>query len=73
MSADELRQDWEVFGRPEGYESAKEPELKALSDPRHRKRGELMQGARIKRSRQQLEREWLAERQRRCHWLPGLD
>ena len=58
MSANEqLQQDWEVHGRAAGYEPPGEQELRDLSDPRSRKRGEQTQRARLKRNRQQLERE----------------
>ncbi len=62
MTADEqLQQDWDLFGRADGYEAAEEQELRDLADPRHRKRGQKTQRARLKRNRQQLERERLAE------------
>lgn len=62
MSADELlQQEWESFGRPDGYVAPDEQEVADLSDPRNRKRGEKTQRKRLKRSRQQLERERLAE------------
>ena len=64
MSADEqLQQDWECFGRPEGYEAASEQEVRDLADRRDCKRGEATQRKRLKRSRQQLERERLTEQQ----------
>ena len=64
MSANEqLRQDWDLFGRGDGYEAPDEQELRDLADPRNRKRGEKTQRARLKRSRQQLERERRAEQQ----------
>jgi len=57
MTADEqqLRQDWEVFGRPDGYEGPVPQEQDDLDDPRHRKRGEQTRRKRLKRNRQQLE------------------
>ena len=64
MSADEeLRQDWMLFDRPDGYDAASEQETRDLADSRHRKRGEKTRRNRIKRNRQQLERERLAEQQ----------
>ena len=56
MTADEqLRQDWEVFGRPDGYDAPAPQEQSDLSDPRNRKRGEQARRKRLKRNRQQLE------------------
>ena len=53
MSADEqLRQEWDIFGRPGGYEAPGEQELRDLTDARHRKRGEKAQRKRLKRNRQ---------------------
>ena len=72
MSADEqLRQDWEVFGRADGYDSPKEQELRDLADRRNRKRGEETQRARIKRNRQQLAREREAEQRQEEGGTPG--
>ena len=65
MTADEqLQQVWNCFGRADGYEAADEQEIRDLNDPRNRKRGEKTQRARIKRNRQQLERERFTEHNR---------
>ena len=60
---EQLRQEWRLLGRPAGYEAPPVQELRDLADSRHRKRGQKAQRARLKRNRQQLERERLAERQ----------
>ena len=60
---EQLRQEWQLFGRPDGYEAPAEQEERDLSDSRNRRRGQKAQRARLKRNRQQLERERLTAQQ----------
>ena len=53
----ELKLAWGVFGRPDGYEAPTEQETRDLGDARNRARGMKAQRKRLKRNRQQLERE----------------
>ena len=68
MSADELlKQDWMLLGRSAGYEAPSKQESRDLADPRNRMRGKKAQRARLKRNRQLLDRERMADRRA----LPG--